>query len=245
MDEYYESITECALDDRLLHVEYYDGTLCGRRPAGLARPRPCAGDATARWLATAAHLEAASVPAFERLAGELADHGAPRRLVAAARAAARDEVRHAARLGALAIARGVRPAPVVVRPRRARSLAAIAVENAVEGCVRESYGAIVARRQAAAARDGEVRAAMARIAPDEARHAVLAHAIDAWATPRLTSANRRRVAAARRAAVVELRAALVAPVPPRARAALGLPSPADAARMLDAYANLTAYTGGR
>ena len=50
------------------------GTWCvaGRRPAGLGRlPVPARGSSAGRWLARAAALEAASVPAFQRLAEEL------------------------------------------------------------------------------------------------------------------------------------------------------------------------------
>lgn len=65
----------------------------GRTPAGLAparhapAPSPLGG-----WFAAAAHLEAASVHAFEQLHDELAAHGAPARLRRAARRARRDEV---------------------------------------------------------------------------------------------------------------------------------------------------------
>ena len=52
-----------------------------------------------------------------------------------------------------------------------RELEAIAIENAVEGCVRESFGALLATWQAKTAGDARVRAAMKRIARDETRHA--------------------------------------------------------------------------
>ena len=97
------------------------------------------------------------------LARELEHHGAPARLTALAKESARDEVRHAREMGALARRYGssFTPAPKP-RGRRARSLPRVAYENAVEGCVRETYGALVATYQASNARDPMVRAAMAR-----------------------------------------------------------------------------------
>ncbi|MFY0541135.1 hypothetical protein [Nannocystis pusilla] len=70
--------------------------VAGRRPEGF-RPAPrTGGSALVAYLDEMHHLEAASVPAFERLARELAHHGASAALVERAEAAARDEVRHAA-----------------------------------------------------------------------------------------------------------------------------------------------------
>jgi rubrerythrin len=129
----------------------------------------------ARYLAKAAYLERASVTAFVRLAEELAAHGAPTRLRRAALRAARDEILHARIVARLAERAG---APSIDQPRvraaRVRSLAALAIENAVEGCVYETFGAAVGLAQAMTASDAKVRAAMRRIARDEMQHAELA-----------------------------------------------------------------------
>ena len=108
-----------------------------------------------------------------------------------------------------------RAPPVRVRgaPRRLRSLAAVAVENAVEGCVRETFGALTASWQAAHARDPHIARTMARIARDETRHAALAWAIARWVEPRLDARARRRIVAARRRAVRTLRRQARAAVP--------------------------------
>jgi hypothetical protein len=95
----------------------------GRRPAGLRRAAPAAArDALGAYLASMAHLEAASIEAFERLARELETHRAPASLVAAARRAARDETRHARAATRLARRAHATPPRVVVRPARPRSL---------------------------------------------------------------------------------------------------------------------------
>ena len=176
-----------------------------------------------RHLAESARLEAASIEAFRVLRRELATHGAPRRLLRAASRAARDERRHARIAGALARRFGAAPAPVTVEPRPVRALEAIARENAVEGCVRETWGAIVALRQSTLATEPTVRAAMQRIARDEVRHAELAWAVDAWVRPRLARAARQRVREARSAAVAELSREVTHVLPGTERQRLGVP----------------------
>ncbi|PCC67106.1 hypothetical protein SAMN02745121_07670 [Nannocystis exedens] len=210
----------------------YGSTSCkgGRRPTGLcSEGRSSGADLIAQWFAEVAHLEAASVPAFERLAAELRGHGAPADLIAAALRAAVDEARHADLLGAVATRLGGRPAPVELACVGGRSLADLAIENAVEGCVGETWGALLAAHQARAAEDPELRACMAEIAVDEAAHAALAWAIDAWIAPRLSADERARVLAARSRAALALRD------PPPLDEALerraGLPPP-DRARRL-------------
>src|SRR5262249_35131396 len=126
----------------------------GRRPAGLTVPmRASAANVLGDYFAEMAALEAASVDAFRTLRDELALHRAPRSLRRAAARAARDEVRHARVTASIAKRFGAQPAPVEVIPSAPRPLEAIARENAVEGCVRETFGALIATRQAIAARD--------------------------------------------------------------------------------------------
>ena len=202
--------------------------LCeGRRPSGLSPGD--VGDVTTLpvYLTEMARLEAASVFAFRRLRRELIAHRAPLRLVRAAGRAARDEVRHARMTSALARrCGGVVRAPVI-RSEPARTWEAVLTENAVEGCVRETFGALLGTWQARAAADPYIRAAMERIARDETRHAALAHAVDAWGKTRLDRAARKRVDEARKAAEAEL-ADSTDDLTPSARAALGLPTPVEA-----------------
>jgi hypothetical protein len=152
-----------------------------------------------------AYLEAVSVHAFARLERELAAHGATPAMLRDARRARRDEVRHTAMTTRLA-----RRAGTAVRMPDAppsapvRSLFEVALENAVEGCVRETYGAVAGLVDAQTARDGSRRRAMRAIAADECRHAELAWAVHAWAMPRLSHAERLRVESAMRDTVAEI-----------------------------------------
>jgi hypothetical protein len=80
----------------------------------------------------------------------------------------------------------------------------MALENAVEGCVRETYGAVVGLVEAQTSSDASLRRAMRSIAADECRHAELAWAVHAWAMARLAGEERRRVKEAMREAVAEI-----------------------------------------
>ena len=186
----------------------------GRRPPGLGRFRGAsARGPAAAWLSSAAWLEAASVHAFVALARDLSAHGAPAALRRAAVRAAHEEACHAAAVGALAAAAGAAPAPVDVPPPRRRSLVAMAIENATEGCVGETWAALIAHWQAQHAADPAARAVLAAIADDETGHAELAWATNRWAERRLDARGRARVAAARRRAVARLEANVGRAVP--------------------------------
>ena len=203
----------------------------GRRPEALAEAAfSDEVTTTAGWLGRVAHLEAAAILAFRDLRRDLRALGAPRRLLRAASRARRDEVRHARVMGALARRHGANVPPPRAEAGALPTLEQLATRNAVEGCVRESYGAVVARWQAMNASDREVRSAMARIAHEEAAHAALSFAIDAWARPRLTREARARVDGARAEAARALVAVAERGAVPRS-AALGLPDPPVAARL--------------
>jgi hypothetical protein len=137
-------------------------------------------------------------------AAELRRFGAPRALVRSALGAARDEVRHARTMTRLARCAGVRVPPVGFRRSEPRSLVDFAIENAVEGCVRELLAAAVALHQSHAAGDPRVRRALRAIARDETRHAALALRTFAWALPELDDDGRARVRGAISDAVAPL-----------------------------------------
>jgi hypothetical protein len=215
----------------------YEPCGIGRRPDGLAlcdaRPARGGAGAVALYLAAMAWLEAASVPAFERLTRELAAHGAPRRLREASRRAAGEEVRHARRVRALAARAGAATAHAPrVDAGGPRSLEDIAFENAVEGCVRETFGAAVAAVQARRAGDARFRAAMKRIAREEERHARLSWKVASWLETRLDEGARQRVKAARDRAAEELLRETAAEPDPALVAQLGVPTSSEARKMV-------------
>jgi len=215
------------------------GQPCGRLPAGLRWASTATQpSAVAAHLAAAAHLEGASVFAFQALERELVAHRAPAQLVRRAKSAQRDEKRHHSAISKLAIRLGASVPAVELEPTGIRTLAEMAIENAVEGCVREAYGAAVAALQGESAGYLPLRRAMRAIAVDEAEHASLAWAVDAWARPRLAAKERAQVEAAREQARAQLIATAREPVPPELSTTLGLPTPAAAAHLISTLSAL-------
>lgn len=114
-----------------------------------------------------------------------------------------------------------------------RPLREVALENAREGCVGESFGALLAAWCAARADDAALRETLSRIARDEAAHAALAWSVDAWVRPRLDAADRDALDAAHRDARASLQGA--SRVSPEARRALGWPDARERAALTEAF----------
>lgn len=201
----------------------------GRRPEHFRlRAFDAGSTVVGRYLAACAELEAASVPAFERLARELAVHGAPAALVRRATHAGSDEVRHAEQVIRLARAHGGDPQAYESQPLAVRPLVEIAIENAIEGVVREGFGAVQALCKARRAQDPELRATYLTIAIEECAHVDLARDVARFCDEQLDADERQRVLSAKERAIAELEAELRAEVHPRLVRQLGLPNRAEA-----------------
>jgi len=140
------------------------------KPASVAAQASSA----ALWYARAAANEAGSVRSFRALAGELRDSSIGRRFAKRLRNAARDEISHARLMREEARRRGAEPLKHDFRAHSGRSLLEISVENAREGCVEETWAALVAHVQARRASTVQAKRLFAQIAQDETRHAELA-----------------------------------------------------------------------
>ena len=241
---------------RVDHPGLANGSVCvGRRPPGWeallggSGSSACAagGDRAANhevgeFFAQVAALEAAAVLAFQLIEAELEAFGAPLELRREARTAWADELRHHELCAQLARRHGAEPSSpnrsgVVLEGALTRPLRALfdfAVDNVVEGCVRETFGAAVARYQAACAVDPLVRASMASIAADETRHAELSWRIQAWLESRLTPEELCELAVKQRAAQNELRCELQVAPSSDVQSLAGMPGAARALSMLDA-----------
>jgi hypothetical protein len=197
----------------------------GRMPAGLCRIRRAtrAASPVGALMAEVAELEAASITAFAQLSRELVLHAAPRSLVRASMAARRDEIRHARVTAALARRWGGRPRAPAITPQAPRALVDIAIDNAIEGCIRETFGAASAHVMAKQAQDPTMRRVMARIAVDETRHAALSWSLAGWMDARLGVEQRREVARRRRDALERLEGELTIDHDASVHAVTGLP----------------------
>lgn len=153
--------------------------------------------AAEHWL-QCARMECASVPAFTRLAEELASVGAPASMQNAARDAAVDEVRHTQLC--LDAARhlvdtefSVGPLPEVPA-RPGITIEQLAVEALLEGCIGE--GSAAAWATLGSNRAGPQFAQRLRdIAGDELRHAALSWRVIGWALRRQPTLRPRLLAA--------------------------------------------------
>ncbi len=175
------------MDDPAAQAHYLVARRDGPALVDLTRLDPVERAALAdRWFDAGCH-EHESIASFLGLARDLAAAGAPRDLVAAAHASARDEVRHAALSFDLAGAYGglrVTPRPTALPPAmtgdRIARLARLAAESFTDGALGE--GAAAARAQASHARaaDPAVAATLGAIARDEQGHADLAWRVIAF-----------------------------------------------------------------
>lgn len=240
------AFSQCTLierDETEVHMTYSwpEGCVSGRRPAGLrACPDHTSASAVGAWIRQTAYLEAASVPAFVTVARELREFGAPAALAERALVAAADEIRHARAMVALARRYRVQLSPPRLNVPERRSLIDLCIDNAVEGCVRETYGAVVATWQAHMAGDPAIRAVMATIAREETEHAELSADIHAWALSLLDSDARASLWRAQQRAVADLLAVCDGPIPADLVALAGLPDRAHGLALCRQVAQLVA-----
>jgi hypothetical protein len=195
----------------------------GRRPEGFEID-PCEERSVGAYLARQAALEAASMPAFEQLARRLAALDAPPQLVERSLDAVVDEFAHSVAMKSLAARERAEVPSYSQRPHAEQSLEELATDNAVEGCVRETFAALLAVHQSEHGTDPSIREAFASIAADETQHAELSRDVHRWAIAQLGHDARARVEAAMRAAIDELRSECAQPaLTQRDRLRLGLP----------------------
>jgi hypothetical protein len=134
-----------------------------------------------------ARAELASVPSFLRLVDELRAVGAPAPLRRAALDAADEERDHAEAAFAMASrwsGRAFVVAPLDALPRFDRpspsALTQLAVEAWQDGCLGEGTASLCARSSLTRVKDDQAERVLARIAPDEERHADLSWSILEW-----------------------------------------------------------------
>ena len=153
-------------------------TMCaveGRGHANIAKlTRATGASEMNRYFIRAYHAEASSVAAFVQLRAELKQHGAPEELLQRCMKAAVEEVHHARMMAKLIRDAGECIPELDFGRISKRSMFELALDNAVEGCIFETYSALKAHYQSKHATDPRVRTVMKVVAPDETRHAQLA-----------------------------------------------------------------------
>ncbi len=131
-------------------------------------------------------MEHASIAAFAKLSLELMAFGAPSALIEEAHLSALDEAQHARACFFMAnqySSQAISPSglPLGSSLALASNMAELAANTVLEGCIGETYAALIASEQSAAAEDSHLKSLLSRIADDEARHAAYAWQVLRWA----------------------------------------------------------------
>lgn len=229
----------CTADYIMVDSDYTNAPGCyspprpmvGRMPAGLHVEPVEAATLLGDYFADMAAMETAAITAFRYLARELEAYQAPAELIRLAKTAIIEETGHAQLAGLLSQACDTAVPHVEVADFQLRSLFEIALENAVEGCVNETFAAACGLWQHEQAGLEVFRAVIGHIAEEEIGHAALSWAIHEWVMPQLTASQQAHIRQAQAAAVEVLAQKFLHEEHPLVRQAVGLPQQAEAASL--------------
>ena len=182
-----------------------------------------------QYLADMAAMETAAITAFEYLARELEAYDAPQALITRAREAVVEETRHAEMAGLLSASYDADMPEVRVDDFCLRSLYEIALENAVEGCVNETFAAACGLWQSESAELEVFRQVIGHITEEEMGHAELSWDIHQWVMPQLSELEQEQIRIAQVEAIESLVVDFRQESNPELQKAFGLPTRDDAA----------------
>ena len=208
----------------------------GRAAFGLQRVPECEPE-IGPLLLYQAQSEFNSIGAFIQLARTLSELMAPSSLVARAILAAHDEARHTGLVVDLAFALGADRFDATWTPVSVPSeIVSFTIHNFVEGCVRETFAAVVALRQSRYSSHPISSDVFSKIASDEMSHAVLSWDVAEYLNARLDDESflALRAAAARAIESLFKESCCFDRIQPVARSVLGLPSTSEAQAILRA-----------
>lgn len=159
------------------------------------------GSSNQNYFVQCAHLEAASVDAFVELAHCLRTANAPQNLIDRSVQAAKEEVHHAVLFARLA---GIQEIPTCEKQRKKKSIFEMALHNAVEGCIYESWAALMAHHHKKHCSDPRLRSVYKVLAQDETKHAQLSWDLHDWFLSQLSKQECAHVLDAQKRALFEL-----------------------------------------
>ena len=235
----YDTTLQCAASFTEVNSAYTGAPGCynpprpvvGRMPAGLQVHPQTAASELGNYFADMAAMETAAITAFRYLVRELTAYQAPANLIQLAQTAVKEETRHAHMAGLLSQACDTAVPVVEVADFQLRSLFEIALENAIEGCVNETFAAACGLWQEQQAEFSVFRQVIGHIAEEEIGHAALSWSIHEWAMPQLTLAQQAHIRQAQAEAVDSVAQKFLREETPLVRRAVGLPQQADAAQL--------------
>ncbi len=208
----------------------------GRMPVGM---KPITISSThsllGNYFANMAMMEKAAITAFQYLVRELEAYEAPQELIELARKAIAEEARHTKMASNLSKGYNTEIPEFIVNEFQLRSLFEIALENAVEGCVNESFAATCGLWQHAHAEHDVFREVIGHITEEEIGHGALSWSIHEWIMPQLTEAQQAHVLQAQAKAFDTLEENFKLEEHPEVRIALGLPNQTEASALIHSF----------
>lgn len=231
------TLVSCDVDYTAIHSPYTcPRPVVGRIPNGLhlgknGMSTQSSVHTIGQYLADMTAMETAAITAFDYLTRELEAYDAPEALIARARQAVLEEARHAEMAGLLSASYEAEMTEVTVDDFSLRSLYDIALENAVEGCVNETFAAACGLWQSEYAQLEVFREVIAHITDEEMGHAELSWAIHQWVMPQLSQVEQEQIRVAQAEAVESLVKDFKQESNPVLQQAFGLPTKEDAARL--------------
>ena len=195
----------------------------GRMPNGLALIESETQNALGNYFAHMAAMESAAMTAFDYLAQELEFYAAPHHLIQMAHEAINEEAEHAALARLLTEAYDGANYKIEIKPFQLRSFFEIALENAVEGCVNETFAAALGYWQQEHAVLETFKQVIAHITEEESKHAALSWEIHEWAFPQLSINEQQQIRQAQLNAIERLEQTFMVEEESSLRQALGMP----------------------
>mgnify|MGYP000088379020 FL=1 len=190
-----------------------------------------------QYLADMTAMETAAITAFYYLSRELEAYAAPAELIARAREAVLEETRHSEMAALLAASFDAEMPEISVDDFCLRPLYEIALENAVEGCVNETFAAACGLWQSEYAQLDVFRKVIGHITEEEMGHAALSWDIHQWIMPQLSQAEQEQIHRAQASAVDSLVDDFKQESNPVLHQAFGLPTKEDATRLFTQLKN--------
>ena len=231
------TLLTCEVEYTAVHSPYTcPRPVPGRKPDGLHFKNDTAATQSSvnvlgQYLADMTAMETAAITAFYYLSRELEAYGAPVELIARSRQAVLEETRHSEMAALLAASFDAEMPDVSVNDFCLRSLYEIAMENAVEGCVNETFAAACGLWQSEYAQLDVFREVIAHITEEEMGHAGLSWEIHQWVMPQLSQSEQELICIAQAEAVENLIGEFKQESDPVVQQAFGLPTKDDAARL--------------
>ena len=183
------------------YTYYYEGRVHGSIPKTKRNP---SNSVLGNYFARVSNAEASSIAAFLQLRKELKFHNAPQGLLDRCFLAAKQEVDHARVMIKLAELHQGKLAPFIFGKFEPRTLLELTLDNAVEGCIFETFSALKLLQQAKKSDHPVLTQTLKQIALDEISHAELAWDIHKYLMTKLSKEERQIVRTAQKNAVSTL-----------------------------------------